>query len=99
MGKTIAELGAGNRPLDIITYSEGANNYVLVANSRHPLMKIDSSTFDGAEALVAPTTDTGVPFETMPQPGVQRLGERGDHIIILQNDNGPHLRSVAKDSL
>lgn len=99
MGTTVAELGAGNRPLDIITYSDGSGDFVLVANSRHPLMKIDASNFASAESLVSPTRETGVPFETMPQPGIQRLGERGDHIVMLQSNDGLHLISVAKDSL
>jgi len=99
MGTTVAELGAGNRPLDIMTYSDNSGDFVLVANSRHPLMKIDASTFAAAEALVAPTQETGVPFETMPQPGIQRLGERGEDIVMLQSNEGLHLISVAKDSL
>ncbi len=99
MGKTIAELGAGNRPLDIITYSDAGNDYLLVANSRHPLMKIEASSFATAAALVPPVEGSGVGFEAMPQAGVQRVGERGDAIVMLQNDDGLHLISVAKDSM
>lgn len=99
MGTTVAELGAGNRPLDIITYSDGGGDFVLVANSRHPLMKVDASSFAGAESLVSPTKEPGVPFETMPQAGIQLLGERGDHIVMLQNNDGLQLISVAKESL
>jgi len=98
MGKTIAELGAGNRPLDIIAYSDGGNDFVLVANSRHPLMKIDAATFSGASSLVPTTEGNGVPFEAMPQVGVQRLGERGDDIVMLQDNDGLHLISVPKSS-
>ena len=99
MGKTVAELGAGNRPLDIITYSNDGNDYVLVANSRHPLMKIDATSFATAEALLPPTDETGVGYEAMPQAGVQRVGERGSGIVMLQNDDGLHLITVAKDSM
>ena len=99
MGTTVAELGAGNRPLDIIAYNDGSGDFVLVANSRHPLMKIDAANFAVAESLVAPTRETGVSFETMSQVGIQRLGERGEHIVMLQSNDGLHLISVAKDSL
>jgi hypothetical protein len=100
MGTTVAELGAGNRPLDILAYNDGSDEFVLVANSRHPLMKIDAATFAGAEALVPPTEETGVPFQALSQAGVQRMGERGDHIVMLQRtDAGLQLISVAKDAL
>ncbi len=99
MGRTVAELGAGNRPLDIITYSNGGKDYVLVANSRHPLMKIDASSFASAEGLEPPTEETGIGFEAMPQVGVQRVGERGDGIVMLQSDDGLHLITAAKDTM
>ena len=80
-------------------YSDGGADYVLVANSRHPLMKIDASSFGTAEALVPPTEETGVGFEAMSQPGVQRVGERGDAIVMLQSDGGLRLVTVAKSAL
>lgn len=99
MGKTIAELGAGNRPLDILAYGSDGDGFLLVANSRHPLMKIDSSDFRSAAALEPPTEETGVGFDAMPQAGIQRLGERGDEIVMLQSDGGLRLISVGKESL
>jgi len=100
MGTTVAELGAGNRPLDILTYSDGGNDYVLVANSRHPLMKIDAASFAGADSLAPPTEETGLGYQALPQAGVQRLVERGNYIVMLQSaDDGMRLTSVAKDSL
>jgi len=35
----------------------------------------------------------------MPQIGVQRVGERGDGIVMLQDDDGLHLITAAKDSM
>lgn len=100
MGTTVAELGAGNRPLDILAYSDGSGDYVLVANSRHPLMKVDAAGFNGAASLTDESSGNGIGYEALPQAGVQRLGDRGDHIVMLQStDDGMRLVSVAKNSL
>ena len=100
MGTTVAELGAGNRPLDILAYSNGDRDFVLVANSRHPLMKVDAAGFTGAASLTDQSSGNGVAYEELTHAGVQRLGERGGHIVMLQSDDdGLRLVSIAKDSL
>ena len=33
-GITIAELGNGNRPLDMIVYKKGGKDFILLANSK-----------------------------------------------------------------
>ena len=39
-GQTIAELGAGNRPIDMIVYRKGGKDFILMANTRRGVMKI-----------------------------------------------------------
>ncbi len=39
MGTTIAELGAGNRPLDMISYKKDGHDFILMANSSRGVMK------------------------------------------------------------
>jgi hypothetical protein len=101
IGKTVAELGAGNRPLDIVSYEFDGQHTVLVANSRHPLMKMNVGDFTGAESLVNPTRATGVPFERLSPPGVVQLADlNDDYVLAIQNDGGSlNLRSIAKSSL
>src|SRR5205807_2241410 len=36
-GKTVAELGAGNTPLDMIAFTRDGEEFLLVSNARHPL--------------------------------------------------------------
>ena len=36
MGKTVAELGSHNHPLDLISYEHDGGEYLLVCNDRHP---------------------------------------------------------------
>jgi hypothetical protein len=66
-GTTIAELGNGNQPLDMIVYTKGGKNYILMTNSRRGVMKIGTDGFADAAAITArPGGDTaGVKYETV----------------------------------
>ncbi len=103
IGKTIAELGAGNRPLDMISYWVDGQERILISNSRHPLMKLDPAKFAGAQSLEHPTQEIGVPFETIDQPGIRQMDNLNDEwVVLLQQDgqDGPmNLRSLEKASL
>ncbi len=48
-GTTVAELGNHNRPLDMIVYSKGGKDYLLMANSRRGVMKVDVANIDKTE--------------------------------------------------
>ena len=52
-GKTIAELGNRNRPLDMIVYQKDGKDYLLMANSSRGLMKITTEGIDKVEAIYA----------------------------------------------
>ena len=103
IGKTIAELGAGNRPLDMIAYEVNGQERILISNSRHPLIKIDPGLIPGATSLVEPTRETGIGFETIQEAGVRQMDNLNeDYVLILQQEgqNGPmNLRSLEKASL
>ncbi|HET9943443.1 MAG TPA: hypothetical protein VFR05_08890 [Terriglobia bacterium] len=66
MGTTIAEFGAGNTPLDMIAYSKGGQNFILMSNNRRGIMKFAA---DGLEKFAPITTSVpgtgGVPYETI----------------------------------
>jgi hypothetical protein len=66
MGTTIAELGAGNQPIDMVLYSKGGHEYVLMANTRHGVLKISTDEFGTAPGLTAKVdTKAGVPAESV----------------------------------
>ena len=92
-GRTVAELGGGNRPLDMITYTSPRDGkpYVLIANSHRTLMR-----FDVEELATAPTMTTsvqrayqpgGVPYLPVSSYGVLQL-DRYNHrnVVMLQRD-------------
>jgi hypothetical protein len=101
VGRTVAELGAGNQPLDMITYTHGGSDHILIANSRHALMHVSPSDVVAANALVSPTKDEGITRTNVAEPGITQLADLdADHVVIIRSgENGLDLRSIAKSSL
>jgi len=50
-GKTIAELGNRNRPLDMIVYQKDGKDYILMANSSRGIMKISTDNIEKAVSI------------------------------------------------
>lgn len=101
-GRTVADLGAMNTPIDIVAYQRGGEEYVLVSNTRHPLLKMACADIDRQEPLTHPQQPVGVPREALPQQGVSRMASaNGAHVLMLQQDEAGdlHLRSYDSDSL
>jgi hypothetical protein len=100
-GRTVAELGSMNTPLDMVAFESGGSEYVLVANSRHPLFKLACADIDRQDALTQPTEPVGVPRVELPQQGVSLMAVRGGDVVMLQRDESGrrHLRSYAGGEL
>lgn len=106
-GKTVAELGAGNRPLDMIAYDSGGKKYILLANSNRTLMKIDPDDIvPQATGLTDPVevryATAGVEYISVAQVGVQQLDNlNDDQVLVLQrmSDGSLDLRSIRKSRL
>jgi hypothetical protein len=101
-GRTVAELGHGNQPLDMVSYSQGSDEYVLVANSSYPLMKFASNDIDAQAGLTEPQEPRGVSRVEVDVPGVIRMDNfNGDYVLVLQQDDSGsrHLRSLKTASL
>ncbi len=67
-GKTIAELGNRNNPLDMIVYKKGNQDYLLIANSARGVMKLELSkkAIDETEAIKSKIADTaGLAYESI----------------------------------
>ena len=97
-GTTIAELGAGNRPLDMIAYNKGGKPYILMANSAHGVLKLDAQHLDTYKSITAPTDITGVPFEHVDAwQGVQHLQQYdNNNALVLSSNNGAvDLKTIA----
>jgi hypothetical protein len=84
-GKTIAELGNHNRPLDMIVYQKDGKDYLLTANSDRGVMKITTEGAGSAPAIVSHVRNTeGLPYETIKGlKGVQQMDQLDDHRAVL----------------
>jgi hypothetical protein len=102
VGRTVAELGAMNQPLDMVSFLQGGEEHLLVANTRHGLVKIACHDIDGQVPLTEPKEPVGVPRETKDLQGITRLANlNGSHVLVLQtgDDGRQHLRSLKTGSL
>lgn len=102
VGRTVAELGAMNQPLDMVSYSLDGDEHVLVANSSHGLIKIATRDIDDQTALTEPKEPIGVPREVEDLQGIVKLENlNGSYVLALQVDGagGKHLRSLKTASL
>ncbi len=86
-GKTVAELGAGNSPLDIVTFEKEGNRYLLVANNNRTLMLINANDLDGAESLTDPLQKrygtAGIEYTALPMVGVLQLAMLNEEQFVL----------------
>jgi hypothetical protein len=102
IGRTVADLGPVNQPLDMLSVHQGDQEYLLVANTSHGLIKMAASDIDAQSPLTEPQEPVGVPREVEPMPGVSRLANFGpSHVLVLQrtDDGERHLRSLKTASL
>lgn len=91
-GNTVAELGAGNSPVDIRSFEYDGKAYFLVANNRRSLMKINASDVMSQKGLTTPLDtfwDTkGVPFIALPGTPVTQLDVLNDQQLLVINRDG-----------
>lgn len=101
VGRTVADLGAVNQPLDMVSFFQGGEEHLLVANSAHGLVKIARRDIDKQAPLTEPKEPVGVPRTTEDVLGITRLANlNGSYVLALQaDDGGQHLRSLQTASL
>lgn len=98
-GTTIAELGNRNRPLDMITYKKGGQDFILMANSSRGVMKLPANGLDKFDGITAPVADKqGVPYETIAElKGVMQLDklDDGNALLLIDDAGSLDLRTIA----
>jgi hypothetical protein len=92
-GTTIAEMGAGNRVLDMIVYKKGGQEFLLTANNSRGVMKIPTKDFASAAPITTPVeTETGgIAYEKVTSmTGIEQLDKLDDNnsIVIARNASG-----------
>jgi hypothetical protein len=86
-GVTIADLGSGNQPLDMVPYVKDGHNFILVANSSHGTMKLKADNLEAYKPIDSPTVVdvAGVPFDRIPAiKSVRHLAQfDASHALVL----------------
>ncbi len=96
-GKTVAELGNGNRPLDMILYEKSGKQFVLMANSKRGIMKIATDGLEDVEEITSRTAMAGQPYETIEDwVGVNQLDTFDSNQALALVREGSTLSLVTK---
>ena len=95
-GKTIAELGNRNRPLDMIVYQKDGKDYLLLANSSRGIMKISTDNIEKADNITDPVRDggkRGLGYETIEAwKGIDQLDRLdAQHAVVLRRSDAGSL--------
>jgi hypothetical protein len=96
-GTTIAELGNGNRPLDMIVYTKNGKHFILMSNSSRGVMKLPADDLDSFKPIVAHTETAGVPYETIATlKGVTQLDKFDDTnaVVLIGSGASMDLRTI-----
>ncbi len=91
MGKTIAELGNRNRPLDMVVYEKDGAQYILMNNSSRGVMKVKGDGLESYPAIKSQTEVTGVPYETIAGlKGVEHLDrlDASNAVMLIRSEGG-----------
>jgi len=93
LGTTIAELGSGNNPLDMVVYKKDGKEYFLMSNDRRGIMKLPTSELGSIPAITGSVAGTaGVPYETITAiTNVQQLDKFSDQRALILQLNGGSL--------
>ena len=99
VGTTIAELGNRNNPIDMIVYTKGGKDYILMANSARGVMKIPAEGFASAKPIVSKPAGelAGVKYETVSElKDVMQLDKLDDAraLILVKANGGFDLKTI-----
>jgi len=98
VGRTIAELGNGNNPLDMVPYTKDGKGYLLVTNTARGVMKIPTGEFETAAAITTkPSIPGGVKYDKIEElKNVVQLDKLDESraVIVVKTDAGFDLKTI-----
>ena len=94
-GRTVAEFGAGNSPIDMIAVKKGDEQFLVMANSNRPVMRVkfkNIETYAGSltEPIKESFSTAGVDFVTLPVVNVLQMDklDDGNMLLLQRRSNG-----------
>jgi hypothetical protein len=90
-GQTLAELGGGSRPLDMILYKRKGQDHVLIANSNRSVYKMKVSDLEKSQPLTKAVDDVyvsdGTPYVATGYVGVMHIDNLNKNFVVaIQRD-------------
>ncbi len=84
-GRTVAEFGSGNYPIDMISYKSGEEEYIMMSNSQLPLLIIDPKDVESFEGEI--TTEVkgylgGVKYTPRSGAGIYHIADFNAKYIL-----------------
>jgi hypothetical protein len=103
-GATLAELGGGSRPLDMIIFQRKGEDHVLIANSNRSVYKLKVSDLERSQPITTPVDDifvsSGTPYVATGYVGVIHIDNLNRNFVAaIQRDiqtGALNLSSIAK---
>ena len=94
-GRTVAEMGSGNSPIDMITVKKGAESFLIMSNSSRPVFKVKYKSIEAFQgSLTTPVEENfataGVDFISLPVVGVLQLDklDESQFVLLQRRANG-----------
>jgi hypothetical protein len=98
-GVTIADLGAGNQPLDMVPYKKDGHEYILIANTSFGVVKLHADTLGTDKPIDSPTVVNvaGAPYDKITAlTQVRHLAAIDDsHALVLSAAGSVNLKTIA----
>lgn len=94
-GRTVAEMGWGNTPLDMITMEKDGKSKLLMSNSRRPVMKVEYESIETFEGTLSEPVETtaGVDYFSLPIVNVLQMDKLDDtQFLMLQRTSSGDLK-------
>ena len=87
-GRTVAEMGSGNQPLDMVTMTRNGKSFLVMANSNRPVFRVNFKNIEEFQgSLTTPVAENfatdGVPFVSMPLTNVLQLDKLDDSRMVM----------------
>jgi hypothetical protein len=102
---TIADVGSGNQPLDMVPYRKGGAEFILISNSNRGVMKLNAGNMESYKAVDSPEQPNqangyifGMPFDTIAElKGVTQLAgvDAANAMILSKPAESMDLTTIA----
>jgi hypothetical protein len=99
-GVTIADLGSGNQPLDMVPYTKDGHEFILIANTTYGVVKLHADTLATDKPIDSPTVVdvAGAPYDRISTlTNVRHLAQvdEGHALVVSATAGNTNLQTIA----